>query len=154
MEAPSLNMFNLDRLQEELIRDEGSSLASYRDTKGKWTIGVGHLLGDSPRITWITPDECKAFLLYDINIALKLAKSCIPKFDSLDDVRQRALVNMAFNRGNNMRTSSTITPAINKAIDDETWWLVKEAIAISPWRSQVGIRADRISHMLETGNAV
>jgi GH24 family phage-related lysozyme (muramidase) len=147
-------MFNLEKLHEELIRDEGSSLVPYKDSKSKWTIGVGHLLGDTPRMTYITPNECEALLDYDINSALKLAKSCIPEFDKLDDVRQRALVNMAFNRGNNMRTSPTITPAINKAIEDESWWLVKDAIAMSPWRAQVPIRADRLSKMLETGNAV
>ena len=147
-------MFNLEKLKEELIRDEGSTLAPYKDSKSKWTIGVGHLLGDAPRMTWITQSECEALLEYDIKSALELAKSCVPKFDSLDDVRQRALINMAFNRGNNMRTSPTITPAINKAIEDESWWLVKDAIATSPWRAQVVLRADRLSKMLETGNAV
>ena len=147
-------MFNIEKLKEELIRDEGNSLSSYKDTNGNWTIGVGHLLGPAARMLWITTSERTALLDYDINSAVELAKSCIPKFDSLDGIRQRALINMAFNRGKYMVTSTTITPAINKAIEDESWWKVKEAIAISPWREQVGARADRISYMLETGNAL
>lgn len=149
-----VNMFTLEKLQEELIRDEENRLTPYKDIKGNWTIGVGHLLGATPRMVYITESESIALLNQDINDALELAKSCIPKFDTLDDVRQRALINMAFNRGGNMRASATITPAINKAIDDESWWIVKEAIAASSWGIQVGDRASRISHMLETGNVV
>jgi hypothetical protein len=58
---------------------------------------------------------------------------------------------MAFNRGGNMKTSTTITPAINKAIDSGNWQLVSSAISSSEWAKQVGTRADRILSMLLLG---
>jgi len=64
--------------------------------------------------------------------------------------RWRALVNMAFNRGqNNMQHSTTITPAIKAALDGGDWSAVTAAIASSPWAKQVGARALRIAYTLE-----
>lgn len=142
------------RLHQELIRDEGIVLNAYKDSQGFWTIGIGHLLGNEKRMITITPNESVALLQIDIQVALGVAKDSIPKFDTLDDVRQRALVNMAFNRGNHMKTSSTLTPAINKAIDANDWSLIEAAGINSQWAQQVGNRAKRLLHMLTTGEAV
>jgi Phage-related lysozyme (muraminidase) len=140
-----------EQLYKELIRDEGFKLDSYLDSKSLWTIGVGHLLGTTKRMFSITYGEAIALLDYDIDISITLARSCIPKFDTLDEVRQRALINMAFNRGNHMKTSTSITPAINLAIESGNWKSVSTIIGFSEWYSQVGIRAGRIAYMLEKG---
>lgn len=142
-----------ETLRKELIRDEGLRLTSYKDTQGQWTIGVGHLLGVLERMSIITNTEAMALLESDISIALDLARACIPRFNTLDSVRQRALVNMAFNRGEHMRTSSTITPAINRATETGNWKPVIVAISSSPWKAQVGARAYRIAYMLENARA-
>lgn len=142
------------KLRSELVRDEGLRLTPYRDTNGFFTIGIGHLLGGHPRMTLITVAEANALYDVDVFAAEILARQCVPMFDALSDVRQRALVNMAFNRGNHMRDSSTITPAINVAAQtgrSEDWAKVSVAIAGSPWAKQVGLRATRLAFMLETG---
>ncbi len=148
------------KLRNELIRDEclggKPALVSYQDTNGLWTIGIGHLVGKENRITRVTLEESDAFYLYDVEWATNVARSCIPYFALVDSVRQRALINMAFNRGNNMVTSSTITPAINRALANSTpenWEKVTDAIHASPWAAQVGDRANRLAKMLETGVA-
>lgn len=146
--------YNEIELHNELIRDEGICLNAYKDTRGFWTIGVGHLLGKDKRMSTITPNEAVALLQIDIQNALAIVRSCIPRFIELDDVRQRALINMAFNRGNNMKTSSTITPAINKAIDTGDWSHIEAAGMNSQWAEQVGNRANRLLHMLVTGEAL
>jgi lysozyme len=141
-------------LKQDLTRDEEHRGSAYRDSAGNYTIGVGHLIGESPRILTLNDDEIDAFLDRDIANATSLARECVPNFDLLDPVRQRALVNMAFNRGGRMKTSATITPAIVKAAaipPEGTWTEVRAAIVASPWASQVKDRAIRIADMLVDG---
>lgn len=135
-------------LRADLIRDEGLRLQAYRDSLGWWTIGVGHLLGGSPRMSSISAREADALLALDVEDATAIALKCIPAFPSLDPARQRALVNMAFNRGEHMVTSTEITPAIVKACETGDWNPVKAAIMGSQWAQQVKDRAARIADAL------
>jgi GH24 family phage-related lysozyme (muramidase) len=154
-------------LRAELERDEGGRQyrggdgfwRAYTDSRGYFTIGVGHLLGDSPRMTRISDREVEALLEADVQDAVVLARSCIPLFDQLDWVRRRALINMAFNRGEHMRDSTTITPAINWAARTGVWGEVGVAILGDPiqkrspsqWATQVKDRASRLAFMLVNG---
>jgi len=145
---------NRDKLKQELAADEGRRLATYRDTAGYWTIGVGHLLGGSPRMSSITDDECDALLERDIQHAEKLARSLVPEFDTMADARQRALVNMAFNRGGHLASSTKILPAIRLAAQTQLetdWSQVPTSMAGSTWAKQVGARAARLGKMFATG---
>ncbi len=150
-------MFDRAKLRNELLRDEGIRLKSYQDTNGFWTIGVGHLLGASQRMTDINEQECDALLESDINLAEQVARNTtVPTlFDTLTDTRQRAIINMAFNRGErHMRESKTIVPTIVAAMAAPSplaWEVVRNAILASPWAKQIGPRADRIADMLATG---
>jgi lysozyme len=140
------------KLKAELERDEGRRLHAYRDSRNLYTIGVGHLLGTMPRMLDITDDECDALYFFDVRLAESIARSCVPGFGSLGDVRQRALVNMAFNRGGHMKDSKTITPAINAAAADGDWDQVILAIAASPWAAEIGDRSTRLGQMLAMGS--
>ncbi len=150
-------------LRDELVRDEGLRLKAYKDTNGFWTIGVGHLLGSTPRMTEITKDEAFALLVTDVEeaeAALQNVFGDIPNCNcghhlcDPERVRYRALVNMAFNRGEkHMRESTTITPAIKTALQTGKWAPVSTAIMASPWAKQIGARANRLAQMLETGIA-
>lgn len=149
---------NRAQLKTELIRDEGLRLDVYQDSVGLWTIGVGHLLGKERRMMKITFLEADALLESDISLAEEALDRVIPEWKNLDGVRQRALINMMFNRGErHVRESTTITPAIIKAtigaIDhDIAWRKVAEAIKSSPWAAQVKDRAVRLAEMFEKGS--
>lgn len=137
-----------DRLRKELTRDEGQRLVAYQDSLGFWTIGVGHLLGSSPRMSSVTFAEAQALLDLDIGVAEALARGLVPEFDTMSDDRQRALVNLAFNRGNHLTTSTQILPAIQAAAQTQNeadWAKVPAAIKGTQWATQVGARADRLS---------
>lgn len=136
-----------EKLKEELIRDEGKRLQAYPDSLGFWTIGIGHLLGTSPRMTVITEAECSALYAYDVAQAEYIARACVPLFDQLSDDQQRALTNMAFNRGEkHMRESSKIVPAIRAASENRgTWGQAADEIRNSPWAAQVKGRATRLA---------
>jgi lysozyme len=153
------------KLYDDLSRDEGERLTPYRDTKGLWTIGIGHLIDDGkplPRILRITKAESRAWFDDDVQWAIDLVHELFPQttwhgWNSFEDVRMRALVNMAFNRGEtHMRESTTITPAILFALQDTLtpsprWAAAAEAIRNSPWAAVIGQRAERLAYMLETG---
>jgi lysozyme len=153
-------------LRDELVRDEGCRLAAYLDTTGNWTIGVGHLLGKGtqPRVSSITLDEAMAWLDMDSAVAEAAVKRIFPDWYpcqcghvicEADRVRNRALINMTFNRGEqHMMDSTTITPAIRQAIAVGNWNSVAAAIGASPWAKQIGTRATRLAYMLENGEVM
>lgn len=143
-------------LKKQLERDEGRKLEAYQDTNGFWTIGVGHLLGTEKRMTRITDAECDAFLAMDVSEATRVVSDVLIlttfMLPGLPGPRARALVNMAFNRGErHMRESTTITPAIREALRVNEWAPVAAAIRKSPWAQQIGARAERLAYMFETG---
>jgi GH24 family phage-related lysozyme (muramidase) len=143
-------------LKAQLERDEGRELTAYTDTNGFWTIGVGHLIGRTCRILAVTDAECDAFLAWDIQSA---EAALVPVFGQMNRgascgaARYRALVNMAFNRGQkHMQESTTITPAIKVSLSSGGYWdLVAIAISASPWAAQIGARAKRLAKQLATG---
>lgn len=158
---------NRDKLYADLARDEGERLTPYRDTNQLWTIGIGHLIDEGPdrmpRVLRITKAESRAWFEADVKWAIDLVHELFPQTDetgsfwTFEDARSRALVNMAFNRGEkHMRESKTITPAILFALQDALtqsprWGAVAVAIRQSPWATQIGKRAERLAYMLETG---
>lgn len=140
-------------LRKELIRDEGEELEAYKDSLGYWTIGVGHLLGSTPRMTVITRAESRALLEADIDEAMRTAERWVPdihKWD-LDDldgaVRQRAIINMAFNLGDKLGQFRNTLAALNAG----NWEKAAEGMLASKWATQVGQRAVRLAHMVKTG---
>lgn len=157
-----MGVLDREKLKLDLKRDEGYKTHVYRDTLGNYTIGVGHLVGEMPRMFDLLDDEIDALLERDIQHAEAVAMWVLPDqinfpipYWFLDDVRSRALVNMAFNRGmRHMQESTTIVPAIRSVTlitDKDAWKKVADAILASPWAKQVGIRAKRLAYMFETG---
>lgn len=162
-------------LKAALERDEGRRLKAYRDSStanggvGFWTIGVGHLLGSSPRMSNITDAECNALYVADCNEAMRAAQAVFPDTEYWHIVdlintkvgaRLRAIINMAFNRGQeHMEQSTTITPAIRTAIKLEgahldatlAWKAVGDAVLASPWGQQIKDRGKRLAKQFETG---
>lgn len=147
------------KLQTDLIRDEGRKLVSYQDSvKHLWTIGIGHLIGEVRRMISITSRECDALYVADVEDAVvMLRRACSftrnDDWPKLEPARWRALVNMTFNRGPHMVTSSNITPAINLAAVTGDWSPVGPAITHSEWASEIGARAIRLRDALLTGGA-
>ena len=91
--------FDMEKLQAELIRDEGLRLSPYRDSLGYLTIGVGHRVQKGEKFGDITNYTAMGLLELDISIALRRLDNIYPQWRELDDVRQRAMVNLTFNLG-------------------------------------------------------
>lgn len=135
-----------DKLRAELIRDEGLRLSAYKDSTGLWTIGVGHLLGAHARMTSITLTEAHALLEADINEAEMRARSFAGSVEG-DEIRWRALVNMAFNLGDRLGGFKRFLAAC--ALAD--WPAAAIYMLQSKWAKQVGARALRLRDMIRTG---
>jgi len=131
-------------LEEQLIRDEAVRLKPYRDSVGKLTIGVGRNLDD----VGISHDEAMTLLANDIDHASAQLRSKLPWTISLDEVRQAALINMAFNMGIGGLLGFRKFLAALEAGDYKT---AAEEMMSSLWYKQVGDRAHRLSVQIETG---
>ena len=136
---------NPEKLIANLIRDEGLRLKPYLDTEGKLTIGVGRNLHDNG----ISEQEAKALLDNDIQSHCRDLDQHIGWWKTLDEVRARALANMAFNLGIH-RLLGFKNMLI--ALQNGNWVEAAKQAKDSKWYTQVGTRADRIIHMFETGS--
>lgn len=136
---------NIEEMKKELIRDEGLKLKPYRCPAGKLTIGVGRNLED----TGITEVEAEMLLAYDIERFGYQLDRVIPWWRALNEVRQRVLLNMAFNMGTAKLMEFTITLANVQA---GRWKEAAAGMRSSKWARQVGARAERLAKMMETGS--
>lgn len=136
---------NYATLKKELKRDEGMRLMPYRDTVGKLTIGVGRNLDD----VGISESEADFLLMSDVGRAEGGLDGRIPWWRTLDETRQRVLVNMAYNMGIDglMGFKNTL-----KAVQDGRWDAAAEGMLDSKWAQQVGARASRLADMMRTGS--
>lgn len=127
---------------------EGCVLHAYRDSRGYLTIGIGRLI--DPLVGGsISLDEAETLLDHDLDHAERDLAAALPWWPSLDECRQRALIELAFNLGivGLMRFRHTL--ALLEGRDYEAAAL---ALLDSKWAGQVGPRrAARIAGMIREG---
>jgi lysozyme len=136
--------FDLNAMRAELTRDEGRRRFPYYDQGNRMTIGVGHDIADVG-----LNDACIDFILgEDIHAACADLDHNIAWWRTLDPVRQRVMVGMAFNLGwTKFAQFSRFFSAMHQARWDDA---ALELIA-SRWAVQVGDRAKRYEQMVRTG---
>lgn len=173
-------MVNRTRMATQLVLHEGLRLKAYLDTEGKWTVGVGYnisdrgvdllqrLLGrpfDMPidQVT-LTRDEALKVLAADIDRFEQAVIVYFPGYKPLNEVRQRVVLDMAFNMG----FLALGFKNTRKMIEERDWSGAARALYASKWARQVGDgpddspeaaaargrhfdRCDRLSKMLLTG---
>ena len=128
---------DMDLLRQELERDEGKKKLLYKDTKGKWTIGIGHNIQDRG-----LSDAAIAFIFEeDMRDHMAELERALPWVSSLPEPAQRVLANMAFNMG--VPTLLTFKNTLG-AFQAHSWEKAAEGMEASLWAHQVGARADRL----------
>jgi len=159
-------IYDRPKLRAELERDEGKRLKVYRCTAGKRSIGIGRNL-DSVGIraaeqnalgltvaiciaSGITGVQAYALLDSDINACERDLDARLPWWRSLDDVRQRVLLNMCFNLGISRLLGFKNTLAHVQA---RRFSSAAEGMKDSAWHRQVGARALRLEAMMLTGRS-
>jgi lysozyme len=135
---------NRKKMIAQLRLHEGERLKPYRCTAGKLTIGVGRNLDDRG----ITSDESAYLLRNDIDSHWNELIKHIPWVETLDDIRQRVMLDMAFNMG--IFGLLTFHQTLGH-IKVGNYALASSAMLESKWARQVGQRAKRLATMMKTG---
>lgn len=130
----------------DLIRDEGIRSKAYVDTRGKVTVGVGRNLTD----VGISTSEAMQLLDNDVATILARLPAKLPWFGRLDPMRQRVLVNMAFNLGlDGLLSFKQMLSALKSGDYDGA----ADEMLDSDWAEQVKDRAIRLAQQMRTGQA-
>jgi lysozyme len=135
---------NYEALKDELVRDEGLRLKPYRDTVGKTTIGVGRNLDDRG----LSTDEVHYLLDNDIREVEEELSARLSFWRNLSEVRQRVLMNMAFNLGIDGLLTFRNTL---KAVEEGRYSDAAKGMMQSKWAKQTGARAVRLAQMMLVG---
>jgi len=92
-------------------KDEGERLTAYQDSKGVWTIGVGHTGPEVVEGMTITQEQCDAYLAADIQTAVNAVNAAVSFPLTQDEFN--ACVDLTFNIGVHAFTTSTVCRCIN-----------------------------------------
>lgn len=130
-----------------LKRHEGLRLRPYKCTAGKLTIGYGRNLEDNG----ITTEEADILLRNDVMLLEQELYENISFYHELDQVRQAALLDMAYNLGISGLLKFKKTLAFLK---NQNWELAAKEMLNSKWAEQVKGRSVEISEMIKTGKMI
>jgi lysozyme len=133
-----------DLLRAQLIDHEGMRLRAYRCPAGYITVGVGRNLEGNG----ITDAEARLLLDNDITRCVGELVGAFDWFPALDEMRQRAVVDLCFNMGIGKLKTFTVTLS---CLSRKDYAAAAEALMKSRWYEQVGRRAVRIVAMVRTG---
>jgi lysozyme len=167
-------MVNRKRAAQQLELHEGLRTTAYVDTLGNWTIGVGYNItgrgydflekvlgrrikpadGLTEKVR-ITEDEARRVLMADIERIEPVILVYFPEYTKLIEVRQRVVLDMAFNMGFKVLGFKNTIAAVKRG----DWSAAVKGLYASKWAYQVDDgpgahfgRCDRLGRMLLTGN--
>lgn len=130
-----------------LKEHEGFVPHAYQDSLGYWTIGYGRLI-DKQKGGGISRFEAHELLDNDVRETMRSLDEHLPWWRSLDEARQVAIVDMAFNLGVQglMGFRNMLM-----ALEQGQWQMAAQEALNSLWAKQVGQRANEIAKILVDG---
>lgn len=135
---------NKNRFIKQMRFHEGVRSKVYKDHLGIMTIAVGRNLEDRG----LSEDEIDYLLANDIQIVENELDNGLSWWRDLDEVRQRALADLAFNMG---------LPRLHgfvKMLDGlqrRDYHAAADELLDSKYAKQVGARSERVANMIRTG---
>lgn len=130
-------------MRQELTLDEGYRPMIYTDTTGHITGGIGRNLSAVP----FSADEITLMYGNDLPRAEALLDRNVSWWRSLDPVRQRVLLNMAFNMGDKLLGFVLMLAAVKSGNFASATAQMKNSV----WFKQTGDRAVRLCYMMQHG---
>ncbi len=138
---------NIEKLREELERDEGCVYNVYLDHLGYPTFGIGHLVLDSDPEhglevgTIVSEDRVIEVFEQDVQSVLSDCNRLYEDFDDLPEEVQRVIANMMFNMG---LTRLSKFRGMKRGVDARDWNQAADEMVDSRWYRQVTNRAHRL----------
>lgn len=136
------------KLVTELKAEEGFRAKPYADSQGHATIGYGHELVSTDEFSYLTETQADGVLADDMARTAEELAVALPWTAELDEVRLRALLDMAFNLG------VAKLCEFHRMLDClrlRDWNGAAANGQLSMWFTQVGARAHRILRVFQTG---
>jgi GH24 family phage-related lysozyme (muramidase)/uncharacterized protein YcbK (DUF882 family) len=135
-------------------KHEGRRNRPYKDSKGLWTIGVGHLIGDGKTLS---PDMNRDFTDKEIDDLFakdyrdhEKAATNIPGYQNLNDNGKAALIDLTFNMGPSWyKKWPNFTEQLKSGDIDGA----AKNLEGSDWYKQVGHRGPDVVNMLRAGKS-
>ena len=137
----------MNKLRDMLKRHEGVKSHAYECSAGKITVGVGRNIDQDGGIG-LSDDEIDYLLDNDIVRCIQELNQNFGWFNSLDDARRDAVINMCFNLGISRFAGFKNALAAMQSADYET---AADEFYDSRWAKQVGNRAIEVCEMIRTG---
>ncbi|WP_175908624.1 MULTISPECIES: glycoside hydrolase family protein [Burkholderia] len=131
------------KLKAELTRDEDRRYRIYTDTVGKVSGGIGRNLTDKG----FRDNEIDLMYQNDIAETEAWLDRNLSWWSSLDPVRQRVMMNMAFNMQGKLLGFRKFLAATQRG----DWSAAAAEMLDSLWARQVGDRAKRLASMMRSG---
>lgn len=131
----------------QLLQHEGFVPHAYKDSLGYLTIGIGRMV-DPRKGGQITKDEALYLLKNDMERHANELDQHIPWWRKLDGVRQRVLLDMAFNLGT---TGLLRWKTFLGQVASRNYEAASRNMATTLWAKQVKGRAVRLTEMMRSG---
>lgn len=128
------------------VKKNGRHVA-YMCPAGHWTIGIGRNIDPNGGIG-LSDEEVDMLLEGDILRVIKELSAEYPWFNSLDDVRKNALIDISFNLG---ATRLRLFKKALAAMEVADYSLSADEFMDSRWAKQVGSRAIELTEMIRNG---
>ena len=141
-----------DKATEFLTLNEGFKNEPYRDSRGFWTIGIGHLITTKKDLPeeWknakLTDDAVKELFKEDYNKHLNEAKK-LPMYEKLSEEGKLALLDLTFNMGT--KFNEVKWPKFFSALENKDLETAAKELENSKWFNQVGNRGPRVIDLIQ-----
>jgi len=142
-----------DRATEFLTLNEGFRNEPYKDSRGFWTVGIGHLITTEKELPekWknvkLTDDEVKDLFKKDYDKHLEEAKK-LPMYNKLNEDGRLALLDLTFNMGTT-KFNEDKWPKFFSALENEDVDMAASELENSKWFDQVKDRAPRVIDLIK-----
>ena len=152
--SPSKTSGEYENIKQMVIANEGWKNKPYKDSRGLWTVGVGHLIGNGKTLPkeWdreLTNEEVRQLFEKDFDEHLKQAQKT-PGWDKANEAGRAGLIDLTYNMGGYWYTKFKKAASFLK---DGNFKDAALELKNSAWYKQVGGRAPVTISLISSGSA-
>lgn len=151
---PTQTTGQYENIKQMVIANEGWRNKPYKDSRGLWTVGVGHLIGNGKTLPkeWnreFSNQEVRELFEKDFAEHLKLAEKA-PGWNLANEAGKAGLIDLTYNMGGYWYTKFKTAAGLLK---DGKFKEAADEFKASKWYKQVGDRAPATVSLIRSGSA-